>query len=420
MLNIDKFELDNGLKVLLNQDKTTPLVAFNILYDVGSRDESPQQTGYAHLLEHLMFEGSKHIVRFDQVLQQAGGESNAFTSTDITNYYITLPKQNIETAFWLESDRMFNLSISQEKLDIQKKVVIEEFKQSYLNQPYGNVWHILRSLVYKKHPYRWPTIGKKIQHIQNAKLEDVNNFFKTHYNPANAILCLSGNICLEETKKLAIKWFGSYPKVVKQNRNLPTEPEQKECRKKVIYANVPYNAVYMAFKMCNRLHTDYYATDLLSDILSNGKSSRFYNRFIRSSQIFVEINAYIMGSHDDGMFIVSGFLKEGISPEEAEDEIFKEFNRLVFIEEKELNKVKNKIEFSYQSNLIQILDKAYSTALYELLGNDLNVKMEIDYYSKVSIQDIQRVATKILNKKNSSILYYLKQQSDNQNQNEIV
>ncbi len=420
MLNIEKFELENGLKVLLNQDVTTPLVAFNLLYDVGSRDENPNQTGYAHLLEHLMFEGSKHIPRFDQVLQQAGGESNAFTSTDVTNYYITLPKQNIETAFWLESDRMFNLAITQEKLDIQKKVVIEEFKQSYLNQPYGNVWHLLRSMVYKKHPYRWPTIGIKIKHIQDAKLEDVNNFFKSYYNSANAILCLSGNISLEETKQLAQKWFGQYSTEEKRKRNLPKEAKQKLCRRKTVTADVPYDAIYIAFNMCDRLHKDYYATDLLSDLLSNGKSSRFFNKFIRTSKIFVDINAYIMGSHDNGMCIISGYLKEGVDVQIAENEIFDELFKLSHIKEKELDKVKNKIEFSFQTNLMQILDRAYSLASYELLGDASNIRFELDNYAKVSINDIQRVASKILSKENASILYYLKTTSDNQNKNQTV
>ncbi|MCB0409604.1 MAG: insulinase family protein, partial [Flavobacteriales bacterium] len=291
MITFEKFELENGLKVIVHQDKSTPIVAFNLLYDVGARDEDENKTGFAHLFEHLMFGGSINVPNFDEPLQKVGGDNNAFTSNDITNYYITLPKENLETAFWLESDRMLSLAFTDKSLEVQRQVVIEEFKQNYLNQPYGDVWLLLRPLAYSKHPYKWATIGKEIAHIENATMEDVKDFFFHHYLPNNAILCIAGNIRTEEIKTLTQKWFGEILKGNVKERNLTVEPKQTKERRLQVERDVPSNAIYKAYKMCKRSDNDYFATDLLSDILSMGNSSRLYTSLIKEQKLFSDINA---------------------------------------------------------------------------------------------------------------------------------
>jgi len=303
MIKFDKFTLNNGLKVIVHKDKSTPIVAINLLYNVGSRDENPDKTGFAHLFEHLMFGGSKNIPVYDKPLQQVGGENNAFTNSNITNYYITLPKANIETAFWLESDRMLNLNFSEKSLNVQRNVVIEEYKQRYLNQPYGDVWLMLRPLAYKKHPYRWATIGKDVSHIENASLDDVKEFFYKYYAPNNAILTIAGDVETEQIKKLTEKWFGSIEKRNVPVRNLPVEPEQTEKREMSVTKDVPFNAIYKAYHMCSRNDKNYHATDLISDILANGKSSRFYQSLVKEKKIFSNIDAYITGDNDNGLFV---------------------------------------------------------------------------------------------------------------------
>ncbi|MBE9491597.1 MAG: insulinase family protein, partial [Bacteroidetes bacterium] len=260
MIDFDKFELNNGLKVIVHQDTSTPIVAMNILYDVGARDEDPDKTGFAHLFEHLMFGGSENIPKYDVPLENAGGENNAFTNNDITNYYLTIPKQNMELAFWLESDRMLQLAFSEKSLEVQRNVVIEEFKQSYLNQPYGDIWLLLRPLAYKLHPYQWTTIGKDISHIENATRKDVKAFYRKFYNPNNAILTVAGDIEMKEIEKLAQKWFGSIESFPKHERNLPLEPKQLEQRHLRVKRNVPFDSIYKAYHMCKRTDEDYYTT----------------------------------------------------------------------------------------------------------------------------------------------------------------
>ncbi|MGN6638273.1 MAG: M16 family metallopeptidase, partial [Mucilaginibacter sp.] len=313
MVKFNRFTLKNGLRVLVHEDHATPMAVLNILYDVGARDEDPDKTGFAHLFEHLMFGGSVNIPHYDVPLQRVGGENNAFTTNDITNYYITLPVENIETAFWLESDRMLSLAFSEKSLEVQRNVVIEEFKQRYLNQPYGDVWLKLRPLVYKKHPYRWATIGKEIKHIEDARIEDVKAFFKKHYNPQNAIMVVAGNVDTEKVKELAEKWFGPIPAGEKYHRSLPTEPEQREARRETVSAKVPLNDLYIAFHMPGRLEPGYYAVDLISDILSRGYSSRLYKDLVKDQELFSEIHAYNIGSFDCGMFVVEGKPLEHVS-----------------------------------------------------------------------------------------------------------
>jgi len=413
MVDFKRFTLSNGLKVLVHEDATTPMAVLNILYDVGARDEDPDKTGFAHLFEHLMFGGSVNIPNYDEPLQRVGGENNAFTSNDITNYYITLPAENIETAFWLESDRMLSLAFSEKSLDTQRNVVSEEFKQRYLNQPYGDVWLKLRPLAYKKHPYRWATIGKELSHIENATMEDVKAFFKKHYTPQNAIMVVGGNVKLEEVKKLAEKWFAPIPAGDKYVRNLVQEEPQTEARTATIKANVPLNAIYIAFKMPERLNKDYYAFDLLSDILSRGQSSRLYHRLLKEQQLFSDINAYISSSLDPGLFIVEGKLIEGVAIETAEKAIWEELNKLKTesVSELELTKVKNKVESVLVFSEMSLLDKAMNLAYYELLGDASLLNQETEEFLKVTADDIQRISNETFNKDASSTLYYLTEEN---------
>ncbi|MCJ0743155.1 M16 family metallopeptidase [Pedobacter montanisoli] len=409
MINFNRFTLANGLKILVHEDDTTPMAVLNILYDVGARDEEEGRTGFAHLFEHLMFGGSVNIPSYDEPLQRVGGENNAFTSNDITNYYITLPAVNIETAFWLESDRMLSLAFSEKSLETQRNVVCEEFKQRYLNQPYGDVWLKLRPLAYQKHPYRWATIGQDLAQIENAKMEDVKAFFKKHYNPQNAIMVVGGNVKTEEVKQLAEKWFGNIPAGEKYHRNLPKEPVQTEMRKLTVEANVPLNAIYMAFKMPERLDKSYQIYDLMSDILSQGQSSRLFNSLLKEQKLFSDINAYITASIDQGLFIVEGKLVEGVKMEEAEAAIWKELEKLSTepVTENELTKVKNKSESIMVFSEMNLLDKAMNLAYYELLGDAANLNTEIDKYLKITAAQIQEAAHKTFRKEQSSTLYYL-------------
>ena len=408
MINFEKFTLENGLKVIVHNDPSTDIVAVNLLYNVGSRDENPEKTGFAHLFEHLMFEGSLNIPSFDNPLQMVGGENNAFTSNDITNYYINLPKENIETAFWLESDRMLSLDFSEKKLEIQKNVVIEEYNQRYLNQPYGDVFLLLRPLAYKVHPYQWPTIGKDISHIRNASLQDVKDFFMHHYAPNNAILSVAGDVKMQEVKLLAEKWFAPIEKRQVYNRNLPKEPAQSEKRILEVEHNVPYDAIYKAFHMSSKLDKDYYTSDLISDLLSNGKSSRLYQNLVKKHKLFSDINAYITGEIDEGLFIIAGKLMQGIKMQEAEKAIHEEIGQIILgpIDEYEVEKVKNKFESTHQFGQLSVLNKAMDLAYQELLGDAERINAEVEKYRNVTIQDIRIVAEKMFKPGNSSTLYY--------------
>jgi zinc protease len=409
MVDFNRFTLANGLRVLVHEDDTTPMAVLNILYDVGARDEEEDKTGFAHLFEHLMFGGSVNIPSYDEPLQRVGGENNAFTSNDITNYYITLPATNIETAFWLESDRMLSLAFSEKSLETQRNVVCEEFKQRYLNQPYGDVWLKLRPLAYQKHPYRWATIGQDLAQIENASMEDVKAFFKKHYNPQNAILVVGGNVKTEDVKLLAEKWFAPIPAGNKYLRNLPEEPVQTAERKETVVANVPLNAFYMAFKMPARRDKDYQAYDLMADILSQGQSSRLYNSLLKDQQLFSDIHAYITSSIDEGLFVIEGKLSEGISMEKAEAAVWAELNKISSEEVTgiELTKVKNKSESIMVFAEMSLLDKAMNLAYYELLGDAAGLNTEIDKYLAVDAARIRDAAKKTFVREQCSTLYYL-------------
>jgi predicted Zn-dependent peptidase len=408
MIKFEKFVLDNGLRVIVHKDNSTPLACINILYDVGSRDENPEQTGFAHLFEHLMFGGSINIPNYDEPLQRVGGENNAFTTNDITNYHLTLPSENLETGFWLESDRMLSLAFSEKSLEVQRNVVIEEFKQRYLNQPYGDVWLLLRPMAYKVHPYQWDTIGKEISHIENARMEDVKNFFKKFYCPNNAILVVAGNVEFDEVKQLSEKWFGPIPKGPDNQRNLPQEPVQTEARSLTIERDVPADAIYKAYHVCSRYDKEYHAIDLISDILSQGNSSRLHNTLIKEKKLFSDIHAYLMSDFDKGLFIVSGKLTAGVTMQQADDAINEELVKLKseLVTDGELTKVKNKIEASHVFGEMEVLNKATNLAISELLGDADIINKEIGKYLSVTAIQIKEQANIFLRNENCSTLYY--------------
>ena len=408
MIQINRYTLANGLRIVHNEDDSTQMVALNLLYDVGARDEDPSHTGFAHLFEHLMFGGSLHIPDYDTPVQNAGGENNAWTNNDITNYYITLPYQNVETGFWLESDRMLSLDFSPKSLEIQRQVVIEEFKQRNLNQPYGDASHLLRELAYESHPYRWPTIGKEIAHIAQATLEEVKDFFYHFYAPNNAILAVTGHISFEETVRLAEKWFGPIPARNISPRQLPAEKPQTAVRRKTVERKVPVDAIYMAFHMSNRMHPDYYVYDMITDILSNGRSSRFIQSLVQEQKLFTSIDAYISGSLDEGLLHVTGKPVEGVSLEQAEKAIWKELEKMktVPVSEQELEKVKNRYESEQIFNNINYLNVATNLAFFELTGKAEDINEEVGKYRAVTAEQIQATSVRCFVPENCSILYY--------------
>lgn len=409
MISFSEFTLKNGLHVIVHEDPTVQIAVMNILYNVGSRDEQESKTGFAHLFEHLMFGGSVNIPNYDEPLQLVGGENNAFTNTDITNYYLTVPAANIETAFWLESDRMLSLSFDPQVLEVQRKVVVEEFKQRYFNQPYGDVWLKLRPLAYKTHPYKWATIGKEISHIENATLDDVKDFFFTHYIPNNAILVVAGNVTVEQIKALSEKWFESIPAGKKPVRSLEKEPAQLEKRVLETKQNVPANALYKAWHMGGRFETEYYAADLLSDVLSRGHSSRLYHQLVKEKEIFTSISSFVLGTIDPGLFIVSGRVRDGISLEDAEQEVDKILNDVVDrgITQAELAKVKNQAVSTLEFGEVEVSNRAMTLAFAALSGNTNLVNTEKDILETVTASDVQQAAKNILREENSSVLYYV-------------
>jgi predicted Zn-dependent peptidase len=412
MLHFDRFTLSNGLRCLVHHDDATPMVAVNVLYDVGARDEDAERTGFAHLFEHLMFGGSENIPEYDEPLQVAGGENNAYTTNDITNYYVQLPKQNMETAFWLESDRMNALAFSTKSLDVQRKVVSEEFKEHYLNKPYGDAWMHLRRLAYKKHPYQWMTIGKELKHIEDASLQDVRDFFYKHYRPANAILCVAGNVNTEEVREMAEKWFGSIPTGTRTDRNLPTEPAQEGERIETVYADVPLDALYKAWHIGPRRSPQYYAADLLTEILGNGFSSRFYQQLVKEKELFSGIQCYHTGSIDPGLLVVEGKIIEGKSLDEANAAVEAEVMRLAKdgVSDEELQKAKNKIEAAVAFEDMSLLNRAANLAFYELLGDAAMINDELQRYQAITKEELQDAARNIFRPENCSTVLYRKKE----------
>ncbi len=409
MVNFERFTLSNGLRVIVHQDTSTPMAVVNVMYDVGAKDEDPSRTGFAHLFEHLMFGGSVHIPEYDEPLQMAGGENNAYTTNDLTNYYIQLPAENLETAFWLESDRMLSLAFTDKSLEVQRKVVCEEFKEHYLNKPYGDVWLKMRDLAYQVHPYRWMTIGKELSHIENAGLQDVKDFFFKHYRPVNAILVVAGNVTVEQVKTLAEKWFGSIETGEKYIRQLPSEPEQKAPRKLEVHADVPLDAFYKCWHIYTRLDSRYYIADLITEILSGGGSSRLYQALVKEQKLFSNIECHHFGTVDAGLLAIEGKLVKGVNIGDAEKAVEAELAKLKAekVSTEELQKVKNKTESMIAFEDMSVMNRANSLAFYELLGDAHLMNTELDRYKQVTVDDIIEECNKIFRDANSNTLYYM-------------
>jgi len=408
MIDYKSFALDNGLKVIFHRDPSTPMAAINLIYKVGSRDENPEKTGFAHLFEHLMFEGSVNIENFDEELEKAGGNNNAFTSNDYTDYYITIPKDNIETALWLESDRMLSLDFSEEKLEIQKNVVIEEFKEVILNQPYGDVMKLLRKLTYKVHPYRWCVIGENFEHIEKATLDDVKEFFFKFYAPNNAILSIGGNFDFHEIKSLVEKWFGDIPRRNVPVRDYPEEPEQTERRFMEVERDVPLNAIYMSFPYFSRLEFGYYVSDFITDILAEGDSSRLYRNLVKEKEIFSETDAMISGSIDKGMLVIFGILNEGITMEQAEEAIWEELEKLKEkpISDYELQKIRNNSESELIFSRVNLMRRVMNLGYYEMLADAKLYNEEGQKYLEITKEDIMAYSKIIFSPHKANVLYY--------------
>ena len=408
MIQFEKFQLDNGLKVLVHQDTSTPMAVVNVLYNVGAKDEDPNKTGFAHLFEHLMFGGSVNIPVYDEPLQRAGGENNAYTTNDLTNYYCQIPAENIETAFWLESDRMLSLAFSKKSLEVQRKVVCEEFKEHYINKPYGDAWHKMRSLAYTQHPYRWMTIGASLQHVEDATIEDVKDFFFQFYRPNNAILVVTGNVQTEQVKQLAQKWFGPIEAGKPYVRNLPKEPVQEKSRTMDVRADVPLDMLMMTWHMGGRFDEGYHATDLITEVLGGGTSARLYEQLIKVKQIFSSIDCYHFGTVDPGLLVIEGKLVKGISMAVAEKAVLEEVEKIKneILDAKELQKVINKTESVICFEDMSIMNRAHSLAYYELLGDADLMNKELGMYQKVTPSMIQHTAQEIFQDSNRNTLYY--------------
>jgi zinc protease len=408
MIHFERFTLDNGLRVIVHEDPSTPMAVVNVMYDVGARDENPEKTGFAHLFEHLMFGGSINIPDYDDPLQMAGGENNAYTTNDLTNYYCSLPTQNLETAFWLESDRMLSLAFGEKSLEVQRKVVCEEFKEHYINKPYGDVWHKMRSLCFKEHPYRWMTIGKELSHVENATLQDVKDFFFKHYRPVNAILSVAGNVKTDEVRRLAEKWFGPIESGVKYNRQLPVEPAQTEARRLEVSAAVPLDAFYKCWHTSSRTDNRYYPMDLITEIMGGGQSSRLHQKLVKEQKLFSNIECYHHGTTDPGLMTVEGKLVKGISLEAAEKAVAAEIDAICQhpVSDKELEKAKNKTESVIAFEDISINNRANSLANYELLGNANLMNEELEKYQQVSAAQLLQECQTVFAESNSSTLFY--------------
>lgn len=408
MIHFEKFNLENGLRVIVHEDHSTPMAVLNVMYNVGARDENPEQTGFAHLFEHLMFGGSINVPEYDEPLQMAGGENNAYTTNDITNYYIQIPSINLETAFWLESDRMLSLAFDEKSLEVQRKVVVEEFKEHYINKPYGDVGHKLRELMYKVHPYRWMTIGKELSHIENAQLQDVKDFFFKHYTPANAVLVVAGDVTLEKVKELALKWFADIPSGVLYDRNLPAEPAQTEARTETAEAAVPLDALYKSWHMASRLEPGYYSADLITEVLGSGASSRLYQTLVKEKQLFSSIECHHMGSVEKGMMLIEGKLVRGVQLEDADAAVQELVDSFLQegIEEKELQKAKNKTESLIAFEDMSLMNRAGSLAFYEIMGDANLINVELGRFQAITAEELMQEAKHIFRKENSNTLYY--------------
>ena len=408
MVQYNKFVLENGLRVLVHEDSSTPMAVVNVLYDVGAKDENPDKTGFAHLFEHLMFGGSINIPDYDDPLQRAGGENNAYTTNDLTNYYCSMPAENIETAFWLESDRMLSLAFSKKSLEVQRKVVCEEFKEHYINKPYGDVWFKMRELAYATHPYKWMTIGKELSHIETATIDDVKQFFFKHYRPVNAILVVAGNIKTEQVKELAEKWFGPIPMGEKYERNLPQEPKQTAAKHLTVHANVPLDSLVKTWHIEARLEKGYYVADLITEILSGGGSSRLFQALVKEKQLFSNLDCYHFGSIESGLLAIEGKLVKGVKMEDAAKAVDEEIEKIQSfkVSDLELQKVKNKTESVIAFEDMGVMSRANSLAMYELLGDANLMNTELEKYNTITTEDVQQYCKEVFSNDNSNTLFY--------------
>lgn len=409
MIKYEQTQLSNGLTVIANRDTASRMAAVNILYKVGARDENPNRTGLAHLFEHLMFRGTHLIPDFDIPVQMACGENNAFTNNDYTDFYITLPCDNLETALWLESDRMTGLNLSAEACEIEKRVVIEEFRQRYLNQPYGDLNMLLREMVYTTHPYRWATIGLSPDHIAEASIEEIHNFYHRFYHPSNAILSISGDIAAERVFDMAEKWFGG----IKPNLDfcpsaLPTEPKQTTARRLEVERDVPATTIVIAFHMGNRLSKDFYLGDITSDLLAGGDSARLYEHLIKGKSLFASVNAYISGDVDEGMFVFTGQLLPTTTEQDAEAALWEEIRQLQSgeISDYELEKVKNKFEANTLFGELNVMNKAMNLGYYSMIGDLPLINREIAIYRSLTKEQIADFSRHTFTQENSSTLIY--------------
>ena len=409
MVHFTRHILSNGLRILIHEDESTPLVAFNMLYFVGSRDEQPDKTGFAHLFEHLMFAGSRNAPDFDEPLQQAGGENNAYTTNDYTTFYEILPAENLETAFWLESDRMLALSITKRALSVQQRVVVEEFKETCLNEPYGDSWHHLSELMFKVHPYRWPVIGLAPEHVANATTDDVRSFYRQWYCPNNAVLSIAGKVRTEDVLQMAEKWFGNIPPGPAPHRLLPAEPPQTEPQHRTLHADVPVPAVFLAFRTPSRIDPDFYPVDLLTDILAQGQSSRLYRRLVREQQVFSHIDAYVTANLDPGLLVIDGKPAAGVSTEDALAAIWAELEQLkqTPIDERELAKIQHRFESTVVYSETSVLNKAQNLGFYEILKNAEWMNEEVETYLAVTSDGLHQTAQSLFRAENSATLVYL-------------
>jgi predicted Zn-dependent peptidase len=408
VIHYTRFRLDNGLRVLVHEDDSTPMAAVNICYYVGARDEAPDRTGFAHLFEHLMFGGSANAPDFDDYLQLAGGENNAFTNNDITNFYDILPSENLELALWLESDRMINLNFSERNLAKERKVVVEEFKETCLNEPYGDVWHHLADLAYKVHPYRWPTIGKIPQHVEEASLEEVRSFYEKYYRPNNAVLTIVGNVKADDVRPLVEKWFGDIPAGPTVRRQLPAEPQQQTLQQRILQGQAPADALYLAFHVPSRVDADFYAVDLLSDLLGDGPASRLYQRLLKEQQLVTSVDCYITGTIDPGLLIIEAKPSEGVSLKKVDAAVWDVLYDLQQngVTAAELTKLQNKVESNLLLSEMTALNKAINLAFFEILGNAELINQEAQLYRQVQTADLQRLARDTFTRENCSAVYY--------------
>ncbi len=408
MINYERKVLDNGLTLLVSNDEASSMVALNLIYKVGAKNEEPERTGFAHLFEHLMFGGSANVPDYDTPIQMAMGENNAFTNNDYTDYYIVLPKENLETALWVESDRMRLLDINPTTLDIQKKVVIEEYKQRYLNKPYGDVWLLIRDMCYTVHPYRWPTIGLDISHIEGATLNDVQQFYDKYYQPSNVILSIVGDVTMDKVLPLVNKWFADIPSTDVAHTPIITEPIQSTARRVEVVRSVPVTAIYISFLMGARGTTQFVVCDTISDLLSNGDSSRLQQNLVRTKQLFSSVDAYLTGDVEQGLFVITGHLSEGVTVEQAEEALWEEL--MAFknesIDSHELQKVQNKFEVNTIFGELNVMNKAMNLGYYEMIGDINYINQELEHYKSVTSEMITEVANELFTLERSSTLIY--------------